>query len=221
MTDTEKRPGSSQADPEGTALGGVRAAMAEREWLWRMSGLVLSAVIAITIASMTLTPATGMVTLSGLDKVYHFVAFGALVFPLIMTDSRRWAWAVPLVIAYGGAIELIQPTVGRSAEWLDFGANTAGALAGAALAELLHDRIRASVFQSVPTVDPSAEHHSDEQRLEDMRADLMNELRVVLREELASVRRPGREDPVGPSPAEDVTPPHAHEPGAAPPGLRH
>lgn len=190
--------------------------MAEREWLWRKSGLILSAVIAVVIASMTLTPSAGSVTINNLDKLYHFVAFGVLVFPLILTDSRRWAWAVPLVILYGGAIELIQPTVGRMAEWLDFGANTAGALTGAALAELLHDRIRASVFDDLSAIDES-DQQTEEQRMDAIRSEMMDELRVLLREELASIQRPGGDAPVGPSPAEEAAPRHAE--GSA--RLRH
>jgi hypothetical protein len=89
-------------------------------------------------------------------------------------------------------------------------------LAGAALAELLHDRIRQSFFSDGPK--PSeAETLSDEERLDAMRADLIDELRVVLREELASVRGSGREDPVGPSPAEEAAPPSPPEA----PQLRH
>lgn len=205
MTETDKSAPRTRSGAASYSLSGMRAAMAEREWHWRLAGLILAAVIAVAIASMTLTPATPRINVSGIDKIYHFIAFGSLIFPLIVTDSRRWAWAVPLVIGYGGAIELIQPTVGRSAEWLDFGANTAGVLAGAALAEILHDRIRASVFDSDPRVDDVGDE-TEEERLDAMRADLMDELRVVLREELASYSRPGRDDNVGPSPAEMAAP---------------
>jgi len=131
----------------------------------------------------------------GLDKLAHFLGFALLIFPVIVTDSRRWAWAVPLAILYGGAIELVQPAVGRAAEWLDWGADISGVLAGAALAEVLHDRLRARVMG-----DPTAEAiPPDGAPLNEVRrAELIEDLRVVLREELAAIQRPG--DPPMPAP---------------------
>jgi len=169
------------ATPAGSAM------TLDKLWLWQKLGLVLGVLIGLMVASLTLTPLPELpVTINGLDKLYHFVAFAALIFPLILTDSRRWRWAVPMACLYGGAIELIQPTFGRSAEWLDFGADLSGVLAGAALAEILHDRIQAAFFKTpdAPEPDQTAEEN---QRLEEMRAELMNDLRVVLREELAAV----------------------------------
>jgi VanZ family protein len=61
------------------------------------------------------------------DKAQHALAFAAL------TGSALWLWdgkeaqVVAGMIAYGGAIELAQWTVGwRFAEWADFGADTLG-----------------------------------------------------------------------------------------------
>jgi len=182
----------------------LRVIMQHQEWLWRKSGLVLAGMIAIAIATLTLTPVpTPVLMTGGIDKFYHVLAFAALILPLIVTDSRRWFWAVPLAIAYGGAIELIQPTVGRTAEWLDFGADITGVLAGAALAELFHDRIHASVFADRSQMVGDEDDPDETARLEEMRTEMMAELRVLLREELASVQRPGRDAPVGPSPAEE------------------
>ncbi|MCL4674939.1 MAG: hypothetical protein KJZ59_02655, partial [Pararhodobacter sp.] len=149
---------------------------------------------------------SNVTVIGGLDKAYHFIAFASVIFPLIVTDSRRWYWAVPLTILYGGAIELIQPGFGRTAEWLDFGANISGVLAGAALAEILHDRIRRSVFDRQADLVPLDDAPDEAQRLEAMRSELMEELRVVLREELAAIPRPGADAPVGPSPAEEDRP---------------
>ncbi|PWE28644.1 hypothetical protein C4N9_11720 [Pararhodobacter marinus] len=160
-------------------------------WVWRVSGLVVSVFAALLIAALTLTPIPTQTTLAnGLDKIYHFIAFVGLIFPLILTDSRRWPWAVPLCIAYGGLIELIQPTVGRSAEWLDFGADVTGVLAGAALAEILHDRIRDRFFSVDGLVDDEdlSDEEAEAARVEAMRSDLMDELRVVLREELTTLK---------------------------------
>ncbi|GAB4270003.1 MAG: hypothetical protein Kow0013_21960 [Pararhodobacter sp.] len=193
------------AEPGRGAGQTLRLMISQREWLWRKSGLVFAGFLALVIASLTLTPLPGGISVpGGIDKVYHFVAFTALIFPLILTDSRRWFWAVPAAILYGGAIELIQPTVGRTAELLDFGADITGVLAGAALAEILHDRIRATVFELPDApVSPEDTGESDADRMEAMRAELMAEMRRALREELSSYRDEG-EDAVGPSPAEEA-----------------
>jgi len=202
MDRIEERLAAMRGSPKGGATS-LRTLIAGQEWAWRKLGLVLSLMIALMIGALTLSPMpAGVFAVTGIDKVYHFAAFTCLIFPLIVTDSRRWYWAVPMVILYGGAIELIQPTVGRSAEWLDFGANATGVLAGAALAELLHDRIRRSVFDADKQMAQTDAETSEAARMEAMRAELMDELRVVLREELAAVPRPGAEPPVGPSPAE-------------------
>ena len=74
----------------------------------------------------------------GADKVYHFTAFAALVFPVIATGAHRWVWFAPLAIAFGGAIELIQPYFDRSAEWLDFVANSVGVAFGVVLGRLAY-----------------------------------------------------------------------------------
>jgi len=86
---------------------------------------------------------------------------------------------------------------------LDFGADITGVLAGAALAELFHDRIHASVFADRSQMVGDEDDPDETARLEEMRTEMMAELRVLLREELASVQRPGRDAPVGPSPAEE------------------
>lgn len=189
MDRVEERLKAIRGAPNG-ASEGVRTFIAGQEWAWRKLGLVMGFVLAILIAGLTLSPMPANVfAVSNIDKLYHFAAFACLIFPLIVTDSRRWFWAVPMVVLYGGAIELIQPTVGRMAEWLDFGANVTGVLAGAALAELLHDRIRRAVFDADTQLADPEQSQAEEQRLELMRAELMDELRVVLREELAAVPR--------------------------------
>lgn len=165
---------------------------------WRRGGLAAGAAAALLIAWATLTPVTVPVMhVPGLDKVAHFLGFALLIFPVILTDPRRWFWAVPLAIAFGGGIELIQPSVGRGAEWLDWGADISGVLAGAAVAEMLHDRIHARLIGSVAQ-GPAAD---DRARIEAQRAALIEDLRTVLREELAVIQRPG-EAVVAPPPPE-------------------
>lgn len=105
---------------------------------------LLTLLIGVAIGLATLTPPVPAPPgLPHLDKLVHLLGFFALVLPLATVLPRRSAVlaAVGLAAAYGGAIELIQPRVGRGAEWLDFWADLAGALAGAALGRWLHRRI--------------------------------------------------------------------------------
>ncbi len=113
-------------------IDAARAARAER------LALALSGVIAVAIAVLTLMPAPSLPAAPGGDKLHHFVAFGALVLPVVAVRPRQALWAVPVAIGYGGAIELIQPHVGRHGEWADAVANALGACMGAALGWGLH-----------------------------------------------------------------------------------
>lgn len=207
-TRQEDRLSAIRGDRSGAA-GALQALLIGQTWLWRWSGLVVGLLIGLVIASLTLSPLPeGQLVTSGIDKVYHFIAFAGLIFPLILTDSRRWTWAVPLTVAYGGLIELIQPTFGRSAEWLDFGADITGVLAGAALAEILHDRIKERFFAVEASLSPEEAAEAESRRIEAMRAELVDELRVVLREELTSLQSVAPE-------------PHPPEPSPIRPARRH
>lgn len=164
----------------------------DRNWIWSRSGLALSLIMAVAIAWAMLMPLPPRPHMpAGIDKIYHFLAFMALVFPVIVTETDRWTWVVPSAIAYGGLVELMQPVVGRSGDWLDFGASVSGVLAGAALAEILHNRIRQSVVGADADLHTELPLLSEGERLEKMRTELMAELRAVLREELDAASRRG------------------------------
>jgi VanZ family protein len=69
----------------------------------------------------------------GSDKLVHFIAFAALAFPLARTGRFG---VIPVLIgasAFGGMIELIQPTFNRSADVNDWIADTLGVPIGIAL----------------------------------------------------------------------------------------
>ncbi len=101
--------------------------------------VALTCICALAIAYGTLTPVEALaLDPPGSDKLHHFLAFGGLVFPLVLVRPRVALWLVPVAALYGGAIELIQPHVGRHGEWADALANTAGAVIGAGLAAALH-----------------------------------------------------------------------------------
>ena len=77
----------------------------------------------------------------GTDKIVHLLAFAALTFPLACTGRFG---LVPVFVgasAYGGLIELIQPSFGRSAEMQDWIADIVGVTLAIVLA-LLYRRLR-------------------------------------------------------------------------------
>mgnify|MGYP001602811409 FL=1 len=77
----------------------------------------------------------------GSDKLVHFIAFAALAFPLARTGRLG---LVPVFIgtsAFGGLIELIQPTFNRSADIGDWVADTIGVAIGISCG-LLYRRLR-------------------------------------------------------------------------------
>lgn len=100
---------------------------------------VLTLLLAFAIAITTLMPSTsGAAPLLGLDKLAHLVAFAALVLPMSLRSRRHWPMIWIAAVAYGGLIELVQPYVGRGAEWADLVADGLGAALGIAMAWVLH-----------------------------------------------------------------------------------
>ena len=66
----------------------------------------------------------------GSDKLVHFIAFAALAFPLARTGRFG---LLPVFIgasAFGGIIELIQPSFNRSADFNDWVADVVGVILG-------------------------------------------------------------------------------------------
>jgi VanZ family protein len=77
----------------------------------------------------------------GTDKLVHLLGFAALTFPLACTGRFG---LVPVFVgasAFGGLIELIQPSFGRSAEMQDWIADIVGVTLGIGLA-LFYRRLR-------------------------------------------------------------------------------
>jgi VanZ family protein len=105
----------------------ITATFAHSRTVW----LLLSIVLAVTIATLTLMPQASMpVGPQGVDKLYHMAAFAALIFP---TALLRPKWCLRfgcLAILYGGIIEAIQPVFGRSADMSDFWADGLGVAMG-------------------------------------------------------------------------------------------
>ena len=77
----------------------------------------------------------------GSDKLVHFVAFAALAFPLARTGRIGLLPVFVGASAFGGAIELMQPSFNRSADINDWIADIVGVLLGISCG-LLYRRIR-------------------------------------------------------------------------------
>lgn len=105
-------------------------------------GSAVTIVLAVIIAVLTLAPMPAGAP-AGSDKLYHALAFACLAFPLPLVRPRLAIWVVLGVIAYGGAIEMIQPFFGRQAEWADLVADGIGAVVGATAGYLLSGRVPA------------------------------------------------------------------------------
>jgi VanZ family protein len=97
----------------------------------RIPWLLLSLGLAATVAALTLMPQASMPAgPQGVDKLYHMVAFAALIFPTAMLRPKSCLRFGCLAILYGGIIEAIQPIFGRSADMSDFWADGLGVAMG-------------------------------------------------------------------------------------------
>jgi len=100
--------------------------------MWRIAFCV-----AITaVCTMSLLPGDALPPLPDVsDKLEHAVAYAALATlgALAWNRGRAFGGVLAAVILLGGTIEILQIWIpGRSGEWLDFVADTVGALVGAA-----------------------------------------------------------------------------------------
>ena len=77
----------------------------------------------------------------GSDKVVHLIAFAALSFPLARTGRIGLAPVFVGASAFGGLIELIQPTFNRSADVSDWVADITGVVLGM-ICGLIYRRLR-------------------------------------------------------------------------------
>ena len=100
--------------------------------------LTLIVTLALTVAMLWPLEAPAP---EGSDKLVHLIAFAALSFPLARTGRLG---LLPVFIgasAFGGAIELIQPSFNRSADLNDWVADIVGVVLGIGCG-LLYRRIR-------------------------------------------------------------------------------
>ena len=103
-------------------------------------GFVLSTILGVIATFGLLLPASvSPVSVGvGVDKVVHFLICFVVALPSLMTGPRNWIWLVPVIIAFGILIELIQPYFGRGAEVGDAVANAVGVLCAVPVGHLAH-----------------------------------------------------------------------------------
>ena len=94
-------------------------------------------VVAISLLSLLSIEMLGANRILNFDKVYHFIAFFCLAFPLSLVQPTRIIWVFLGVMAFGGSIELIQSFMDRQASLADIVANGTGATAGVVMASKL------------------------------------------------------------------------------------
>ena len=102
--------------------------------------LTIAATLVLTVAMLWPMKAPPPAP-EGSDKLVHLVAFAALAFPLARTGRFG---LLPVFIgasAFGGIIELIQPSFNRSADFNDWVADVVGVIIGIGLG-LLYRRLR-------------------------------------------------------------------------------
>ena len=104
--------------------------------------ILLTVVVTLTLSVAMLWPLEAPPPApEGSDKLVHFIAFAALAFPLARTGRYG---LLPVFIggsAFGGIIELIQPSFSRSADINDWVADIVGVILGIGLG-LLYRRLR-------------------------------------------------------------------------------
>ena len=109
----------------------------------RWAALVVAFAVVVLAASLVPLP-DGNSGPAGIDKLAHFAGYAAIAFAAGMapekTTDRALVAVVLAVAGFGAGIEVVQPTVGRTASLLDSVANLAGATVGALAARISRTR---------------------------------------------------------------------------------
>lgn len=90
----------------------------------------ITIILALTLTFTMLWPLDATPAPEGSDKLVHLIAFAALSFPLSRTGRFGLLPVFVGASAFGGAIELIQPSFNRSADINDWIADILGVAIG-------------------------------------------------------------------------------------------
>ena len=116
-----------------------------------VTALAVSATVALglSVSWLTLTPQDlPKIDTLPVDKLAHVAAFTALILPSAILRPRFLWWTFPLAALLGFSIELIQPYVGRSQEWMDVVADFVGLIVGTGLGLMIRLFLKRYIFRS-------------------------------------------------------------------------
>lgn len=99
--------------------------------------VLISIVLLAIITVLSLSPLSDLPDVGGGDKLHHLIAYMGLALPVAIKGGSRWVWILVFYLAWSGAIELVQPSMNRYAEWADFIINGAGLILGAIIGSSL------------------------------------------------------------------------------------
>lgn len=99
--------------------------------------LQLTFTLIATIGTLSLWPVESLPSVPGTDKTHHFIAYAVLILPTALKQPKHYFMIILSLVAFSGAIELIQPYVNRYGEWLDMLANITGLFCGWVIAKLM------------------------------------------------------------------------------------
>jgi hypothetical protein len=88
------------------------------------------------ITTLSLWPSERLPSGPSTDKTLHMIAYALLMLPTALRRPKNWVLIGLFFIAYSGFIELFQPYVNRSGDWLDMVANATGLMAGLLMGEI-------------------------------------------------------------------------------------
>jgi len=96
--------------------------------LWILIGwLIIAAVVYLSVFTLYIPKQT----FNHIDKIHHFIAYGALMLWFAQSfGTAKRLWVAFGLVLMGIAIEFIQPITGRQFSYLDMLANTGGVLLG-------------------------------------------------------------------------------------------
>jgi VanZ family protein len=110
---------------------------------WRAACRWAFAAALVVVMALALAPPRFPIPTTGWDKANHALTFAALALLGFASYPQRKAAVLAALLAYGGAIELLQGlTDYRSAEWLDWAADAIGLALGSVLMRLSPRRRR-------------------------------------------------------------------------------
>lgn len=104
--------------------------------------LGLTVILVAVISVLTLTPIPAPQGLGWSDKTYHLFAFMALTIPIATLRPKWLIFAILAFAMFGGAIEIIQPFVGRSRDFADWIFDLYGVVIGGVIGLLLNSLFR-------------------------------------------------------------------------------